>query len=121
MGDRKQKQVYNELMEFERTIYNILRGFEKQLDNEEFDTDLLDYKTFKVSELRFIRYLQMLIAAGFIDGIKITELADKHFTIKPYSPTITLRGLEYLAENGMMQKVVGFIKKGAEISIPSLI
>ena len=115
--DASKKQGYNELMEFEKTIYNILKGFEKQLDNETFDTDLFDYKIYHVSELRFIRYLQMLIEAGFITGIKIIEMGDKHFEIRPYSPAITLRGLEYLAENSMMKKVTNILKGGTSVTI----
>ena len=119
--DNSKNQVYNEPMEFEKTIYNILKGFEKHLDNEDFDLDMLDYKVFNISEIRFTRYMQMLLTAGFIEGIKIIEMADKHFHIKAYSPAITLKGLEYLAENSMMQKVVGFLKKGAEITIPAMV
>ena len=114
-------QTYNVGMEAAKTIYKILSAFEEQLDNVEFNTDLLDYKAYKVSEIRFVRYLQMLINAGYIDGIKITPLSDNTFYVNPSSPTITLKGIEYLADNSVMQKVVGFIKKGEEITIPALV
>lgn len=58
---RPQNTAYNELMEFEKTIYGILKEFEKQLDNTTFDPVMLDYKAWKVSEIRFIRYLSMLL------------------------------------------------------------
>lgn len=113
-------ECYNEPMEFEKSIYNILKGFEGQLDNVTFDLNLLDYKAYNVTEVRFIRYLQMLINASYIDGIKITPMADGSFYIKAISPTITLKGLEYLAENSMMKKIVKIIKKGAEYSLNTL-
>lgn len=117
---KNMNECYNELMEFEKTIYNILKGFEGQLDNVTFDLNLLDYHAYNVTEVRFIRYLQMLINANYIDGIKITPMADGSFYIKAISPTITLKGLEYLAENSMMKKIVKIIKKGAEYSLNTL-
>ena len=47
-------------------------------------------------------------------------MADGRFYIKAISPTITLKGLEYLAENSMMKKIVKIIKKGAEYSLNAL-
>ena len=111
------QQVYNELMQFERTIYNILKGFEKQLDNEEFDADLLDYKIYHVTEIRFIRYLQMLLECEYIEGIKIMQMGDKHYEIKLFSPSITLKGLEYLSDNSMIKKVTKILKGGASVTI----
>ena len=115
--DSKKNQDYNEVMEFEKTIYNILKAFEMQLDNEEFNLEILDYELFHISKTRYIHYLQMLLDAGYIDGIKIIQMSDKHFEPKAYSPTITLKGLEYLAENSMMRKVSKLLKGGANVTI----
>ena len=94
----------NEIIEAVKTIYKILKNFESQLDNEEFKKDYLDYSIYKISELRFMRYLQMLIKNEFIEGITIEQMADKSFYIKSYNPQITLKGIEYLAENSEHHK-----------------
>ena len=39
-----EKQAYTVEMEAAKAIYKILTEFEKQLDNEEADSKLLDYK-----------------------------------------------------------------------------
>ena len=48
-----EKQAYTVEMEMAKAIYKILTEFEKQLDNEEADSKLLDYRTWKISETRF--------------------------------------------------------------------
>nr|DAO23362.1 MAG TPA: YjcQ protein [Caudoviricetes sp.] len=118
--DGNKQQAYNELMEFEKTIYGILSAFEKQLDKASFNLDILKARTWNVSEVRFIRYLKMLLNAGYIDGITITPLSDSQYYIKSDNATITLKGLEYLAENSMMRKVADILKKGASITIQSV-
>ena len=110
----------NENMEAVKTIYKILKNFESQLDNEEFKKDYLDYSIYKISELRFMRYLQMLIKNEFIEGITIEQMADKSFYIKSYNPQITLKGIEYLAENSAMQKAVNIIKEAGQMAVSIL-
>lgn len=39
--DGYKKQAYNGLMEFEKTIYDILSAFEKQMDEASFNLDIL--------------------------------------------------------------------------------
>ena len=107
----------NENMEALKTIYKILKNFESQLDNEEFKKDYLDYRIYKISEIRFFRYLQMLIKNGFIEGLAIEQMADKSFYIKPYNPQITLKGIEYLAENSAMQKALNVIKEAGQMTV----
>lgn len=118
--DGYKKQAYNGLMEFEKTIYGILSAFEKQLDEASFNLDILKARIWNVSEIRFIRYLKMLLNAGYIDGISIAPLSDNHYYIKSDNATITLKGLEYLAENSMMRKVADIFKKGASITIQTV-
>lgn len=115
--DASKKQRYNELMEFEKTIYNILKAFEKQLDNEKFNLEVLDYELFHISKPRYIKYLQMLMDAGYIDGLSFVTVSDNQTEVKAHVPTITLKGLEYLAENSMMKKVAKVLKGGASVTI----
>lgn len=102
-------------MEATKTIYKILAAFEKQLDREEFDQKLLDYKAWKITESRFYRYLQMLTEAGYITGLKIEPSPAGGFYITTTAPQITLKGIEYLAENSAMHKAMEIIKTGAQI------
>lgn len=118
--DGNKELAYNGLMEFEKTIYGILSAFEKQLDETSFNLDILKARTWNVSEIRFIRYLKMLLNAGYIDGISISPLSDNQYYIKSDNAAITLKGLEYLAENSMMRKVADILKKGASITIQTV-
>lgn len=43
----------------------------------------------------------MFLNAGYIDGISIAPLSDNQYYIKSDNATITLKGLEYLAENSI--------------------
>jgi hypothetical protein len=47
-------------------------------------------------------------------------MANGSFVINVVSPAITLKGLEYLAENSMGKKLINLLKKGAELSLNSL-
>lgn len=102
-------------MEATKTIFKILSVFEKQLDREEFDQELLDPKAWKITELRFYRYLQMLTDAGYITGLKVSPSPAGGFYITTTAPQITLKGIEYLAENSAMRKALEIIKTGAQI------
>ena len=72
-NDRMEKQAYTVEMEAAKAIYKILTEFEKQLDNEEADSKLLDYRTWKISETRFFNYMQILSDAGLIQGVTVED------------------------------------------------
>lgn len=55
-----------------------------------------------------------------IYGISIAPLSDNQYYIKSDNATITLKGLEYLAENSMMRKVADIFKKGTSITIQTV-
>lgn len=87
-----------------KIIYKILSAFEKSLDIEEFDMSEISAEKLKISNIRFTKYLEMLIEAEYIAGIEIQEnLTD--IDILPSNPHITLKGLEYLSENSIMQRM----------------
>jgi hypothetical protein len=115
-----EEKDYNITMDFEKTIYGILSEFEKQLDADSFDMELFKPEKWGISQRRLTFYLRMLLNAGYIEGIKISPMANGSFVINVISPAITLKGLEYLAENSMGKKLINLLKKGAEISLNSL-
>lgn len=107
---------YNLTMKSETYIYKILSAFERQLDTPRFDMDEISSDVLKISEQRRNRYLEMLVNAGYISGIHVKELSDGTYSIQSPAPKITLKGIEYLAENAAIAKVVKALKKTTEIA-----
>lgn len=92
-----------------KIIYKILKVFEKNLDVEEPDWEDLTPEKLNISEVLWRNLIQMLIKAGYIDGIKITSTATGTY-ITSINPQITLQGLQYLEENSMMRKAYRLAK-----------
>ena len=93
-----------------KLIYQILSLLDKQLDYEEPDWSKLSAKNFHVTEKRFVYIVIMLYQAGYIDGIEPIPLSGDAWDIKLLSPTITLKGMEYLENNDMMHKAYRILK-----------
>lgn len=109
----------NEIMEADKDltiIYRILLNFEKQLDSETFDMGYISSERFKIKDLRRNRYLQMLIEAGYITGIKVNELNGESYT-EIQNPRITLKGIEYLAENSGMRRAMKILKEASQMTV----
>ena len=99
-----------------KLIYQILTLLDKYLDYEEPDWSKLSAEHFKVTEKRFTHIMLMLYEAGYIDGIEPIPLGGSEYDFKMTSPSITLRGLEYLEENTMMKKAYRLLKGIKEIA-----
>ena len=56
-----------------KVIYKILTAFEKSLDVEDFDIDSITAKALGISEIRLVKYLEMLVDAEYITGIDFEE------------------------------------------------
>lgn len=93
-----------------RVIYKILRYLEAAMDYDEIDSNRLSAESLGVSENRRIALLEMLVREGYVDGIGIKQSADGAVTISMSSPRITLKGLEYLHENSVMNKMAAVAK-----------
>ena len=102
-----------------KIIYRILRHLEQALDYECADPAPISHDALGITRERWEQLLIMLQECGYISGILIIcTLSDECAHIaEPIRPTITLRGLEYLAENSLMKKagdmlhgVIGIIK-----------
>jgi hypothetical protein len=54
---------------------------------------------------------------GYVDGVVVSQTIDDKFPhiVEPIHPRITLKGMEYLADNGMMKKIAGVIKTGVDL------
>lgn len=92
-----------------KVIYKILKAFERNMDTEEPDWECIGAEQLGVSQQRWKHIIEMLVNAGYVDGIKIVSMADGT-QVCFIRPRITLKGLEYLEENTLMQKVFRAMK-----------
>ena len=58
----------------------------------------------------------MLYKEGYIDGIELIPLMNGNYDIKLIEPAITLKGLEYLETNSVMNKAFRALKGIKEIT-----
>jgi len=102
-----------------KAVYKILSTLEKAMDYSEFDMDRISAETLGVSQERWRRYIEMMVDVGYIKGVVIKEYADGEIRIIDNGIRITLKGLEYLQENGIMQRMYNAAKGIKEI-VPGL-
>jgi DNA-binding PadR family transcriptional regulator len=98
-----------------KVIYRILRFLERSMDCEELDAEAFTPEHFRVSEQRWLQLLEMLRSSGYIDGVSVHRGADGDVVMSVSHPRITLKGLEYLQENSLMQKAAGIAKGISDI------
>ena len=104
-----------------KIIYKILKHMEASLDNEVLDMEPISAEQLRISYERWSAILRMLQDEGYIRGLVLTMTSsDSHpQLVQPVRPSITLKGLEYLTDNVMMQKA-GRLLKGIKDTIPGL-
>nr|DAG44808.1 MAG TPA: YjcQ protein [Caudoviricetes sp.] len=88
-----------------KAVYRILSTLEKAMDLAEFDISQIGASALGVSEQRWARYLEMMEDVGYIKGVRISEGIDGTLYVENDGIRITLKGLEYLQENSIMQRV----------------
>lgn len=100
-----------------KIIYKILKLLDKNKGNESFDYAAISASAFGISYNEWEQIMIELQTAGYIRGIICNKtLQDKFYHIvEPISPTITLKGMEYLAENNMMAKARDALKMIGDI------
>ena len=91
-----------------KIIYKILRCLEKGMDADE--TGMPSASDLGISVQRWNRLVEMLVDEGYIKGVSVhTDIAGNTYVHTP-SPAITLKGLEYLAENTLMKRAYNAAK-----------
>ena len=85
-------------------IYKILKALEAAMDHHEFDISQISAEKLGISQERWGRYLEMMIDAGYIKGVRIYSDCTDELCVDNDGIRITLKGLEYLSENHIMQK-----------------
>lgn len=95
-----------------KVIYRILKHLEASMDYEEFDADAISPSKLGITRERWEQLLVMMQEDGYIKGIKMinTTTSLRCHVIPPVMPTITIKGLEYLANNTLMKKAANFAK-----------
>ena len=64
----------------------------------------------KITESRWSAYIKMLNDAGYISGVRIEEYIDGTVSIDISEISLTLQGLQYLAENTVLANVYRTVK-----------
>ena len=102
-------------------IYKILKALEAAMDYDEFDTKQIAAERLRISYQRWEKIMIMLTKSGYVEGIVYDQVAADYcpHIEEPIMPVITLRGLEYLSENGLMQRAAN-IAKGIKETIPGI-
>lgn len=99
-------------MEQFKQIYRILSILHKAMDLEEWDSKLLSPEALGISLPMWSRLMAMLLKEGYITGGEAWESSDVSYPkVKLTRPEITLKGLEYLEENGLMKKAGEMLKE----------
>lgn len=88
-----------------KAVYRILTALEKAMDLPEFDISQIGANALGVSEQRWARYLEMMADVGYIKGVSIKKDIMGEYMVDTDEIRITLKGLEYLQENSIMQRI----------------
>ncbi len=88
-----------------KCIYHILKTLEKAMDYEKIDISEIGYEHLGISKNRWVKYLEMMSDMELIKGISFREYVDGSTEVINDNIRITLKGLEYLSENSIMQRL----------------
>ena len=75
------------------------------MDLEECNLECISSDALRISNERWNKYMGMLLDAGYIKGVKIQRYIAGGVSVDAHGIQITLKGLEYLSENSIMQKM----------------
>lgn len=93
-------------------IYKILSALRDSMDEDDFDLNTIDPKKLDISETRWLFLIQMLSDEGYVKDLTVNIKNDRTMILLlGIRPRITLKGLEYLADNTMMKKAWRFVKE----------
>lgn len=98
-----------------KAVYRILSSLEEQMDKPNIDISKFDNEQLGISKERWIKYLEMMEDVGYIKGCKIYTNMYDETECDADNIKITLKGLEYLQENSIMQRIYKTAKGIKEI------
>lgn len=100
-----------------KIIYKILRELEKNMGNENFRIHTISAEKMNIPFEKWEQLLILMQDEGYIKGLVVSkdlEQTYRHIS-EPIKPQITIKGLEYLAENSFMEKAREALKMEGEI------
>lgn len=101
-------------------IYRILKILKDTMDLEKFDNNMLSAESLKILIPKWSRIMALMVQEGYITGIDVWNSMDCRYPrVGMVRPEITLKGLEYLEQNGLMKRAAN-IAKGIRSTIPGL-
>ena len=100
-----------------KIIYKILRELEKNMGNENFSVETISAEKMNISFEKWEQLLILMQDDGYIKGLVLTKETSEMYRhiAEPIKPQITIKGLEYLAENSFMAKAKEALKMAGEI------
>lgn len=99
-----------------KAVYKILSTLEKAMDLSEFDVSIIGHESLGISYERWCRYIEMMADVGYIKGAKVSQDITGRVRVSCSDMRITLKGLEYLQENSIMQKMYNLAKGIKEVT-----
>ena len=101
-----------------RSIYTILKHLRETMDYEDPDMTPIQPEQLRITPERWEKLMIMLEKNGCVEGLQMyqTLSASQPRLVLPARPQITLKGLEYLAENSFMKKAANLAKGIIEVA-----
>lgn len=105
-----------------KAVYRILSALKKAMDLPGFDVQQIGHEALGATHEalgatheRWCRYMEMMADVGYITGVEIRRFITGETSVDARDIRITLKGLEYLQENGIMRKLY---KAAKGIAVP---
>lgn len=100
-----------------KIIYKILRELEKNMGNEDFNIEIISAGKLKIPFDKWEQILILMQDEGYIKGLILSKDLEQMYRhiAEPIKPQITIKGLEYLADNSFMAKAKEALKMAGEI------
>lgn len=98
-----------------KAVYRIMSALEKAMDLPAFDVQQIGHDALGVTQERWCRYMEMMADVGYIKGVETQRFITGETSVDARDIRITLKGLEYLQENGIMRKLYKAAKGVADI------
>lgn len=113
------KRTPKEVIDNFRAVYRILSALERAMDVEEFSlSEHIGADKLGISQERWLKYIEMLCDSGYIKNARVEDSIGGKY-LDEDNPCITLKGLEYLQENSIMQYMYR-LAKGIKDITPGL-
>lgn len=92
-----------------KIIYRILSYLNQTMGNER-NLEKISHEQFAISFERWANYIAMLIDSGYVSNARVFTNTWGETKVEMDDIRITLKGLEYLSENTIMQRIYKSIK-----------